>query len=248
MLPGGPDEVISPTVRRVNREHGVVDPIARRAYVGAGLEEEIVASLPTTPPLQVLEQWYADAVADPRVVDPAAMVLATVDAGGRPDARTLLLKALDARGLAFYTNLRSAKGRQLAANPWAALVLPWHPMYRQVRVRGRVEQVPEAEAADYYASRPRDSQIAAWASRQSAPIGSRADLEALVAEQQGRWADVEQVPLPPFWGGYRVRPPEVELWVGHPSRLHDRVAGLSTDGEPARLDDAGAWRVERRQP
>jgi pyridoxamine 5'-phosphate oxidase len=232
----------------VSRQHKVVDPTARRPYVGEGLEEAVMASLGSTPPLPVLEQWYADAVADPRVVEPSAMVLATVDADGRPDARTLLLKDLDERGFVFYTNLRSAKGRQIAANPHAALAFPWHPMYRQVRVRGRVEQLAEAEAAGYFASRPRDSQIAAWASRQSEPLGSRAQLEAQVAEQERRWSDVEQVPLPSFWGGYRVLPTEVELWVGHPSRLHDRVAWISWDGAPALLDDAAAWRVERRQP
>jgi pyridoxamine 5'-phosphate oxidase len=223
----------------------VVDPTARLRYEGESLDDEAVAG---AAPLTLLERWYADAMADERIAEPGAMVVATADARGGPNARTVLLKGLDARGLTFYTNLESTKARELAARPEASLVLPWHPMYRQVRVRGRVEQVSREEAAAYFGSRPRESQLGAWASRQSAPIGSRAELDARVAAEHDRFADAAEVPLPPFWGGYRVRPFEVELWVGHASRLHDRFAFVSADGGPAPLDDPAAWRVERRQP
>jgi pyridoxamine 5'-phosphate oxidase len=225
---------------------GVVDPTERLPYAGTGAGDDLLAG--AVCPLAVLERWYAEAVADHRVAEPGAMVLATVDAGGRPNARTVLLKGLDARGLVFFTNLRSAKACELQARPEASLVLLWHPMFRQVRARGPVDQVSAEEAAAYFASRPRGSQIGAWASRQSAPVASRAELDALVAEAERRFAGVDDVPLPPFWGGYRVRPVEVELWVGHASRLHDRIAFTTRDGSPAALDDAAAWRVRRLQP
>lgn len=224
-----------------------VDPSARADYEGSGLDDDDVAALADVPPLRVLERWYAEAVADERVVEPGAMVLSTVAGDGTPDARTLLLKGLDARGFTFYTNLGSAKARQLTAVPAAALVLLWHPMSRQVRVRGDVVAVPRTEAAAYFASRPRASQLSAWASRQSQPVGSRAALDEQVdrcrAELGGR-----PVPLPDFWGGFRVRPVSVELWAGHTTRLHDRLVFASRTGRPAPLDDAQAWGRQRLQP
>lgn len=226
----------------------MVDPTVRVPYAGEGLDDDAVAALRGTGPLAVLERWYADADADDRVSEPAAMVVATVDADGRPDARTVLLKGLDARGLVFYTNLTSTKARQLAAVPYAGAVLPWHPMFRQVRVRGPVEQVGRDDAAAYFATRPRESQLGAWASHQSRPVASRADLEEAVARQEARFAGVDDVPLPDFWGGYRVRPAEVELWAGHRHRLHDRVRFATRDGGPAPLDDASSWVVQRLQP
>lgn len=226
----------------------MVDPSARIRYAGELLADELVGAPPAVAPLPLLQTWYAEAAADPRVVEPGAMVVATVDADGAPNARTVLLKGLDADGLVFFTNLGSAKARELAADARVALVLPWHPMYRQVRVRGVAEPVSRAEAAAYFASRPRDSQVAAWASRQSEPIASRAALVEQVTQAQRRFADTEQVPLPPFWGGFRVRPVEVELWVGQESRLHDRLVFTSLDGAPADLADPARWRAERRQP
>jgi pyridoxamine 5'-phosphate oxidase len=226
----------------------VVDPSARIRYAGDSLGDELVGTPPPVSPLALLERWYAEAAADPRIAEPGAMVVATVDSDGRPNARTVLLKALDGEGLVFFTNLASAKARELAADARVALVLPWHPVYRQVRVRGVAEQVSREQAAAYFASRPRDSQVAAWASRQSEPIASRAALVEQVAAAQQRFAGEEQVPLPAFWGGFRVRPVEVELWVGQESRLHDRVVFTSLDGAPADLGDAGRWRAERRQP
>lgn len=223
----------------------IVDPAARLAYEGDALDDE---GMPGAP-LEVLSRWYADAKADHRVVEPGAMVVATVDAEGRPDARTVLLKGLDARGLSFYTNLASVKARQLDGSPYASLVLLWHPMYRQVRVRGAVVRIDEQEAAAYFATRPRGSQIAARASHQSDPVAARADLEADVAREAARWPDTGSpydVPLPSWWGGFLVVPDEVELWVGRASRLHDRLAYRRVG--PGALDDPAAWRVERLQP
>src|SRR4051812_25047343 len=158
----------------------------------------------TGAPLPWVARWYKEAEADERVVEPGAMVVATVDAEGRPDARTVLLKGLSADGFVFYTNTRSAKGQQLAGRSYASLVLLWHPMYRQVRVRGQVEPTSAEQAARYFASRPRGSQVATRASRQSQPIGSRAELEARVAAEEARWPDTgspHDVPAPPTRGG-----------------------------------------------
>jgi pyridoxamine 5'-phosphate oxidase len=222
----------------------IVDPTARLTYDAPGLGDDLPAA-----PLPLLADWYAAALADPRVAEPAAMVLATVDAAGQPNARTVLLKGLDAAGAELYTNLGSAKAGELAAVPYAALVLLWHPMYRQVRLRGPVEPVSRAESAAYFASRPRGSQIASRVSHQSQPIGSREDLVAAVAAEEARWPDTgsgDDVPLPDYWGGFRLRPVEVELWVGQPSRLHDRVRYTAAPG--ARLDDSNAWTHSRLQP
>ena len=225
-----------------------MDPTARLSYDGAGLDDEAVAALVGQAPLGLLEQWYDDAVDDERVAEPGAMVVATVDASGMPDARTVLLKGLDADGLVFFTNLTSSKAAELAAVPAAAAVLLWHPMFRQVRVRGPVEPASREESAAYFSSRPRDSQVAAWASRQSRPVASRAELQAAVRRREAELNSADQVPLPDFWGGYRIRPVELELWVGHRDRLHDRVRFSSSSGGPAPLDDADAWAVVRLQP
>jgi len=228
---------------------GVVDPSARVGYTGAGLDDDapLWTAEPPVPPLELLTSWYAEAAADDRVVEPGAVVLATVDTDGVPDARTVLLKGLDDRGAVVYTNLASAKGRQLDARPRAALVLPWHAMSRQVRLRGSVERLGREESAAYFAQRPRGSQVAAWASAQSERVASRAELERRVAELEERFAG-EDVPMPPSWGGVRVLPTSVELWAGRASRLHDRAAWTSRTGEPARLDDARAWDLARLQP
>jgi pyridoxamine 5'-phosphate oxidase len=227
---------------------GVVDPTARVTYTGAGLDDDAPLWRGAPPaPLGLLERWYAEVAADGRVTEPGAVVLATVDDAGDPDARTVLLKGLDARGAVVYTNLGSAKARQLAAHPRAALVLPWQEVSRQVRLRGRVEPTTREESAAYFASRPRGSQVAAWASEQSRPVADRAELEARVTALEERFAGGD-VPLPPGWGGLRVLVTEVELWAGRPSRLHDRARWTSVSGGPARLDDAAAWRLERLQP
>lgn len=222
----------------------IIDPTERRSYTGDGLPDDVAGA-----PLLLLRQWWADAVADDRIAEPDAMVVATVDAAGHPDARVVLLKDMRGNGFTFFTHSTSAKGEQLAGTPYACLVLLWHPMHRQVRVRGPVAVAPRAEAAAYFATRPRGSQIASAASHQSAPIGSRAELETAVADEQARWPDTgspTDVPLPSHWGGYRVRPDSVEFWVGQPSRLHDRVL-FSRNGS-GDLDDPTSWTTTRLQP
>jgi pyridoxamine 5'-phosphate oxidase len=223
----------------------VVDPVARLSYAGVPfLPGEVDGA-----PLDLLRRWYTEAVADDRISEPGAMVVATVDEQGHPDARTVLLKGLDADGFTFFTNLDSEKARQLAGVPFAAAVLLWHPMYRQVRVRGPVTAVSREESASYFATRPRGSQVASRASHQSRPVESRARLEQMVEAEDHRWPDTgspDDVPVPDWWGGYRLHPDTVELWVGQRSRLHDRVRFDRTrDGG---LDDLGAWVTRRLQP
>lgn len=172
-------------------------------------------------PFRLFSEWLSDAErSEPN--DPNAMTLATVDDTGLPDARMVLLKGLDARGFVFFTNTESAKGRELAGNPRAALVFHWKSLRRQVRVRGPVERVSDQEADEYFATRPRLSQIGAWASRQSRPLEGRFALEAAVAATTARYA-IGTVPRPPHWTGFRVLPVAVEFWHDRPFRLHDRV-------------------------
>jgi pyridoxamine 5'-phosphate oxidase len=167
------------------------------------------------------------------------MVLATADAAGSPSARTVLLKGYDGRGLRFFTNLGSAKAAELAANPRAAVVFPWHPVARQVRVAGAVVAVDRGEVEEYFASRPRDSQLGAWASAQSTVVPSRAALDAALADVAARFP--AEVPAPPGWGGYRVVPDSWEFWAGRVGRLHDRL-------RYRRTDPSGGWTVERLAP
>lgn len=213
-----------------------VDPAELRArYGGSPLRAR---DLPAEP-LELFGRWLADAV-DAGLPEPNAMVLATASADGAPDARTVLLKGYGADGFVFYTNRRSTKGRELAANPRAALVFPWHAMQRQVRVTGTVGELDAGASAAYFHSRPHGSQLGAWASeRQSAVIASRRVLEDAFAALARRWPDGRTVPLPEFWGGYRVRHAAVEFWQGGPDRLHDRLRyRRDTDG----------WLVERLAP
>lgn len=166
--------------------------------------------------------WFDLAKSTSEIVDSTAMVLATVDAEGAPDARVVLLKDADTDGFVFYTNLGSAKAQQLALNPHAALVFHWPPLTRQVRVRGRVQPVSTDEADAYYASRPRQSQIGAWASKQSQPYGERWELEKRIAHFAAKHA-IGTVPRPEFWSGFRLVPERIEFWLEQPFRLHDRV-------------------------
>ena len=172
-------------------------------------------------PWALFRGWFDEASrSEPN--DPNAMALATVDADGLPNVRMVLLKGADEAGFVFYTNTESNKGRELEANPKAALVLHWKSLRRQVRARGTVARVSDAEADAYFQSRPRDSRIGAWASRQSRPLESRFALEKAVALQAARHA-VGEVPRPPYWTGYRIAPVSIEFWRDRPFRLHDRL-------------------------
>jgi pyridoxamine 5'-phosphate oxidase len=191
-------------------------------------------------PIVQCKRWLDDAGRHPAVDEPAAVVLATADPAGRPSARAVLLRGLDERGFVFFTNTRSRKATELAANPHGALVFLWQPMHRQIRVTGTVERVDAATEDAYFAGRPRGSQLAAWASDQSEVVASRAALdaryEALEREHEGR-----DVPRPPHWGGYRLAHDEVELWSQRPNRMHDRLRYVRAPSE-------AGWRIERLAP
>lgn len=172
-------------------------------------------------PFPLFEAWFAEAKAS-ELNDPHAMSLATVDPAGLPDVRVVLMNGYDHRGPVFYTHMTGGKGRQLAENMRAAANFHWKSLKRQVRFRGPVELVSDAEADAYFASRPRDSRIGAWASLQSRPLDARATFEARLAEETRRYAG-QDVPRPPHWTGYRIRPLEIEFWHDRPFRLHDRI-------------------------
>jgi pyridoxamine 5'-phosphate oxidase len=182
--------------------------------------------VPGNDPISVLRAWLEEARSV--VPEPGAMTLATATPSGRPSARVVLLRGLDERGLTFFTNRASRKGDELRSNPRAAAVLHWWELGRQVRVEGLVEEIPMEESAAYWSTRPRGSQITAWGSPQSRPLADRGELDALVrvAEQRFGGADV---PLPPFWGGYRLAPETIELWTHRDDRLHDRVRYVRSD-------------------
>ena len=182
-----------------------------------------------TTAIERFREWQDTAANTAGIVDPTAMTLATATPDGRPSARTVLLKQVDAEGFVFYTNGNSRKGRHLAANAHAALVFFWEPLMRQVLVEGAVQPVSAAEADSYFASRPRLSQLGAWASRQSEPLASRAAFDRQVEEAEARFAG-SSVPRPPHWGGYRVWPDMIEFWQGREGRLHDRERYYRGDG------------------
>lgn len=206
----------------------------RRQYAARSLDRDDLDS----DPFVQFDRWMREAL-EAQLLEPNAMSLATADASGRPALRTVLLKGFDHRGFVFYTNYESAKARDLEANDRVALLFPWLPLERQVVVTGRAARITAAESLRYFLSRPRDSQIGAWASRQSEVIATRSLLEQAFAEMKNRFAAGE-VPLPGHWGGFRVAPASFEFWQGRPNRLHDRFRYL--------LGADGAWRVDRLMP
>jgi pyridoxamine 5'-phosphate oxidase len=206
-------------------------------YLRHVAESEPLAPISETDPIALFALWLSEAVKrEPN--DANAMTLATVDADGWPDARMVLLKGVDAAGFTFFTNLESAKGRQLAANPRAALVLHWKSLRRQVRVRGPISSVADAEADAYFATRARSAQIGAWASEQSRALPDRLALERRIAEM-GLKFGLGAVPRPPHWSGFRLEPRQIEFWRDRPFRLHERLTY-------ERADDG--WRVGRLYP
>ncbi|HKC27189.1 MAG TPA: pyridoxamine 5'-phosphate oxidase [Jatrophihabitans sp.] len=197
----------------------MTDPASLRATYTRGRLDE--TDLADSWPVQ-LRSWFDAAAADPAIAEPNAVQFATADASGRPSVRTLLAKAIDERGIVCYTNYDSAKARDLAANPRAAAVFAWLPHQRQVRLSGTVSKVDRAETEAYWAQRPRESQIGAWASPQSTVVESRAALDRLADEIAARF-EGREIPPPPHWGGYLLTPDEVEFWQGRVGRLHDRI-------------------------
>ncbi|MBB1361509.1 MAG: pyridoxamine 5'-phosphate oxidase [Shewanella sp.] len=205
----------------------------RREYTQGGLRR---ANLPVNP-MDLFEQWMQQAK-DAQLTDPTAMCVATVDEDGQPFQRIVLLKKFDDNGFVFFTNLESRKAKQIAINSKVSLLFPWHPLERQVAVLGQAEPLSMLDVAKYFMSRPKDSQIAAWVSKQSSKISARQALEGKFAEMKAKFAQGE-VPLPKFWGGYLVRPASIEFWQGGEHRLHDRFIYTKTDTD---------WNIDRLAP
>ena len=206
----------------------------REHWMAEGLSRDIL----DPDPFRQFERWYGQAI-DSGIPEPNAMSLATVSADGQPWLRTVLLKHYDRQGFVFYTNFGSRKAQQIVGNARVALLFPWVALGRQVKITGKAERVPTLESIKYFTTRPRGSQIGAWASPQSQVIGSRSLLEGKFDEMMRKFAEGE-VPLPSFWGGYRVVPDTVEFWQARTNRLHDRFFFSAEPG--------GVWRIERLAP
>lgn len=223
--------------------------VARWDYDGEGIDEAMLPGDPWTAVTAWVEDARERSLRGDDVPEPDAISVATADASGQPHVRTVLMRYLSPHGPGFYTNLDSAKGRDLAANPLISAALTWPAMFRAVRFTGSAEQLPREVVTQYFQTRPYGSRIGAWASWQSQPIADRAGLEQRTQELMRRWPDTDSeddVPLPDFWGGYLIRCAEIELWAGRRSRQHDRLVYVRTAA--GTLADGQAWRVERRQP
>lgn len=216
----------------------------RRSYARGRLEEAAAAADWVTQ----FTRWFDEAVASGLLVEPNAMVVATATPDGRPSVRTVLLRGVDSRGFVFYSNYRSRKGRELAGNPGVALAFSWVPLERQVIVTGAASRVDRAESEAYFHSRPRASQLAAWASEQSTVIPDRRVLDSALAELERRWPEGAEVPVPEHWGGLRVAPETVEFWQGREARMHDRLQYRRVSGPGGPAEAAGGWVLERLSP
>jgi pyridoxamine 5'-phosphate oxidase len=220
-------------------EHATQDLAAlRREYGDRGLDKPDLEPDPVT----MFRRWLGDTVAA-GVHEPNAMVVATISAEGRPSSRLVLLKGLDQRGFVFFTNYDSRKARDIDANPAVSLLFPWHDLQRQVRVEGTASRTSAEESEAYFASRPRESQLGAWASPQSRVVASRSALDERYGGVLAQFADLDEVPLPPFWGGYCVRPDAVEFWQGRKGRMHDRLQYRRAEADPH-----APWTVDRLAP
>ena len=210
----------------------------RREYGDHGLDTPDLAP----DPMEMFRRWLDEAVAS-GLHEPNAMVVATVSPDGRPSARLVLLKSLDDRGFVFFTNYESRKGREIDAHPEVSLLFPWHDLQRQVRVEGTATRVTREESEAYFAGRPRESQLGAWASPQSRVVASRAALDERYGGVLAQFADLDDVPVPPHWGGFRVAPEEVEFWQGRKGRMHDRLVYRRVEPDPH-----APWTVQRLAP
>lgn len=207
----------------------------REDYSKQSLDESDIVNNP----FQQFRIWFEEAM-EAKIPEPNAFTLSTADLSGQPSARILLLKSFDEIGFVFYTNYNSRKGAQLAANPKAAMTFLWHELQRQIRIEGMVTKVSEEISNAYFQSRPKASQIGAWASPQSQVIDNRSLLENNVQSLQDEYKDAETLPKPPHWGGYLLKPNFIEFWQGRPSRLHDRIA--------FELDESQNWQIKRLAP
>ena len=208
------------------------------------LEADLAAT-----PLEQFQRWLHDAVeiGTDKIIEPNAMVLSTISAQSEISSRSVLLKAVDERGLTFYTNYGSRKAAEIEGHPQVSVVFPWYPLHRQVAVQGRITKVSREESFAYYQTRPHLSQLGAIASAQSSELESRESLEARMAELVEQYPEGTEVPMPDFWGGYLIEVDTMEFWQGRRSRLHDRLRFIA-NGDSHQLDDPNAWRVQRFSP